>query len=68
MDAIEFRVFADCLRNGEEFPIDVYDAAAWMSITALSEASVAAGGMPQSDPDFTNGKWTRRAPRDVTQI
>ena len=68
MDAIEFRVFADCLRNGEEFPIDVYDAAAWMSITALSEASVAAGGMPQSVPDFTNGKWTRRAPRDVTQI
>ena len=68
MDAIEFRVFTDCLRNGEEFPIDVYDAAAWMSITALSEASVAAGGIPQSVPDFTNGKWTRRAPRDVTQI
>ena len=62
------RLRAHCLRNGEESPIDVYDAAAWMSITALSEASVAAGGMPQSVPDFTNGKWTRRAPRDVTQI
>lgn len=65
MDSIEFRVFADCLREGREFPIDVYDAAAWMCITALSEASVAMGGMPQAIPDFTDGMWTRRAGSDV---
>ena len=68
MDAIEFRVFVDCLKNGEEFPIDVYDAAAWMCITPLSEASIAAGGMPQGIPDFTDGMWTRRPPRDVVKF
>ena len=49
-------------------PIDVYDAAAWMSITALSAASIAAGGMPQAIPDFTGGLWTVRKPRDVIEI
>ena len=68
MDAIEFRVFVDCLREGRAFPIDVYDAAAWMSITALSEASVAAGGLPQAIPDFTNGMWTRRTGLDVVKL
>ena len=68
MDWLVLRSFIDAAKAGAPAPIDVYDAAAWMSITALSEASVAAGGMPQSVPDFTNGKWTRRAPRDVTQI
>lgn len=68
MDAIEFRVFVDCLREGREFPLDVYDAAAWMCITALSETSVAQGGMPQAIPDFTCGMWTRRAPRDVVEL
>jgi hypothetical protein len=31
--------------------------AAWMSITCLSEDSIAAGGAPVAIPDFTNGKW-----------
>ena len=39
-------------------PIDVYDAATYMAITALSEQSVAMGGLPQAFPDFTHGKWT----------
>ena len=68
MDSIEFRVFVDCLRQGKPLPIDVYDAAAWMSITALSAASVAAGGMPQSIPDFTSGKWVMRKPLDVVEL
>ena len=68
MDAVEFRVFVDCLREERAFPIDVYDAAAWMSITALSEASVAAGGLPQAIPDFTNGMWTRRKGLDVVEL
>ncbi len=38
-------------------PIDVYDAATWMAITALAEQSIALGGQPVYFPDFTRGKW-----------
>ncbi len=68
IDSIEFRAFVDALRAGTEMPIDVYDAAAWMSITALSAASIAAGGAPQAIPDFTGGRWVMREPKDVTEI
>ena len=68
IDSIEFRAFVDALRAGTEMPIDVYDAAAWMSITALSAASIAAGGAPQAIPDFTGGRWVMRKPKDVTEI
>ena len=37
--------------------MDVYDAASWMCITALSEESIALGGQPVAVPDFTNGMW-----------
>ena len=67
MDAIELRAFIDCLLEDKPMPIDVYDAAAWMSVTALSEASVAAGGLPQAMPDFTSGMWTRRPSTDVIE-
>ena len=43
-------------------PIDVYDTAAWMAVTCLSEQSVALGGAPVAFPDFTNGKWIDREP------
>ncbi len=65
MDYFEFRAFIDALKNGEEMPIDVYDAAAWMAITPLTEASIREGGHPQSIPDFTCGKWLVREPKDV---
>ena len=68
MDGIEFRVFVDCLLNGKEMPIDVYDAATWMSITALSEQSIAQGGAPQTIPDFTEGKWLLRPLQDVVEM
>ena len=68
MDVIEFQVFAECLRENKPMPIDVYDAASWMCITALSEASVAQGGLPQMIPDFTGGMWTRRKPMDVVDF
>ena len=68
MDHIQFRVFVDCLKEGREMPIDIYDAAAWMAITVLSEASIAQGGMPQAIPDFTNGAWVRRDPCDVIDL
>lgn len=68
MDAVMFREFVNCLNENKPMPIDVYDAAAWMCITALSEASVAQGGMPQAIPDFTCGMWTRREPSDVVEL
>ena len=64
-DTVEFKVFANALRNGEEMPIDVYDTAAWMSISCLSEQSIALGGTPQTIPDFTRGKWITRKRKDV---
>lgn len=68
MDIVEFRRFIECLREGKEMPIDVYDAAAWMAVTALSEQSILAGGAPQMIPDFTNGKWMQREPLDVVKL
>lgn len=65
MDYIMFREFFRAVRSGEALPIDVYDAAAWMSIAALSESSIARGGAPVDIPDFTNGGWVKRCPKDV---
>lgn len=59
MDYLEFKFFFDALRNDKPMPVDVYDAAAWMSITALSENSIANGSAPVEIPDFTDGKWSR---------
>lgn len=62
MDYLVLSAFADSVINNKRSPIDVYDTAAWMVITALSEQSVAMGGMPVPIPDFTNGKWIEREP------
>lgn len=62
MDALVLSAFFDSVRRQVQTPIDVYDMAAWMSITALSEQSVAMGGMPVAIPDFTNGRWINREP------
>ncbi len=59
MDWLEFKKFFEALRNETPMPVDVYDAASWMAITALSEMSVAMGGAVVNIPDFTNGKWQR---------
>ena len=58
----------DAYKSGKEMPIDVYDSAAWMAITALSEQSIALGGAAVSVPDFTNGKWLLREPCDVVDF
>ena len=59
MDFLVMDAFAEAARTRSEPPLDVYDAAAWMAITPLSEQSVAMGGAPQAFPDFTRGKWTQ---------
>ena len=68
MDTLTLQAFFGAALSGEEMPIDVYDAAAWMVITCLSEASIANGGMPMDIPDFTNGKWILREPKDVAEL
>lgn len=62
MDFLVLSAFVESAMNDVEPPIDVYDTAAWMAITALSEESVAMGSMPVAVPDFTNGKWIDRKP------
>lgn len=57
MDYFLFCDFFQRLREGKEMPIDVYDAAAWMCITCLSEQSIAGGCVPVEIPDFTKGAW-----------
>jgi hypothetical protein len=68
MDYLEMKAFFHAILNGEEMPIDVYDMAAWMVITPLSEQSIAHGGMPQAIPDFTRGQWMYREPKDVVSL
>ena len=57
IDALTLQAFCDSVRNRTNTPIDVYDCAAWMCLTCLSEQSIACGSMPIPIPDFTNGKW-----------
>ena len=57
MDWLEFEIFFRCLREETPMPVDVYDAASWMAVTALSEMSIAKGGAVVDVPDFTGGKW-----------
>lgn len=60
MDWLVFQEFVESVKNKSETPIDVYDMAAWMSISVLAEESIAMGGMPVAVPDFTNGAWITR--------
>ena len=62
MDWLEMDAFFHAVSEKAPAPIDVYDAAAWMSVSCLSEQSVALGGAPMAIPDFTNGKWLSREP------
>ena len=41
---------------------DVYDAATWSVVSALSEKSVADRSRPVDFPDFTKGKWKTNRP------
>ena len=68
MDTLTLQAFFGSALSGEEMPLDVYDAASWMVITCLTEASIANGGMPIDIPDFTGGKWILRDPKDVAEL
>ncbi len=55
----DFRLIETMLA-GESPDFDVYDAASWSVVTALSEQSVANGSSAVDFPDFTKGKWKTR--------
>ena len=65
MDFIMLKHFIHCIKYKKPMPIDVYDAVTWMSITALSEESIAKGCVPVEFPDFTRGKYKTRKTVDT---
>lgn len=65
MDFIMDWRLIDCLRNGLPLDQDVYDAAVWSAVGALSERSVAKE-QTLKFPDFTRGSWKVNKPHDLT--
>ncbi|MCR5040554.1 MAG: Gfo/Idh/MocA family oxidoreductase [Clostridia bacterium] len=63
MDCLTHAAAVETFLAGTPSPIDVYDAAAWMSISCLSEQSIRLLGAPVEIPDFTRGRWRKRADR-----
>jgi predicted dehydrogenase len=64
MDFFVINAFVESAKRNISPPLDVYDAAAWSSITPLSEISIENNGEPQNFPDFTRGLWMKRKPYD----
>ena len=64
IDYFELLHFADHALTGTPFVLDVYDAAAWMSVTCLSEQSIREERFVEI-PDFTRGKYKERPIEDV---
>ena len=60
MDFLMLWRLTQCMREGLEPDIDVYDAASWSAIGGLSEASVAKGSAPEKFTDYTRGQWKAR--------
>jgi hypothetical protein len=65
MDYIEDYRLVEALRTGTPPDMDVYDAAAWSVVSALSERSIAKKGEPVNFPDFTRGKWKTNPPLGI---
>ncbi len=60
MDFFLLHAFIEHVKQNIAPPFDVYDAATWLSITPLSEQSIALGSQPMTFPDFTRGRWIDR--------
>lgn len=56
MDYLMLRDMVESFKNGTPPSIDVYDAAAWMSVTALSKKSIEEGCVWVDFPEFTKNK------------
>ena len=62
MDFFVIHSFVESIKNKTATPMDVYDAAAWSSISPLSEQSIELGNETVEMPDFTGGQWMYRKP------
>lgn len=67
MDFIEDYRLIQCLRTGSPMDMNVYDAAAWSVVSALSEKSVARNSEPVKFPDFTRGRWKTTPPLGIIE-
>jgi hypothetical protein len=67
MDYIEDYRLIECLRAGQPTDMNVYDAAAWSVVVALSEKSVANRSKPVDFPDFTRGRWKTTPPLGIIE-
>jgi hypothetical protein len=67
MDFLENYRLIQCLRRGQPTDMDVYDAAAWSVITALTEWSNGHRSRPIDVPDFTRGLWKSRPPLAIVE-
>ncbi len=65
MDFVMTWRLISCLRNGEPLDQDVYDAASWSVVSALTEQSVAHESRPVDFPDFTRGRWQTMKPLGI---
>ncbi len=68
MDYIMVHRLIYCLQNGLAMDMDVYDAAAWSAVSALSEKSAANKSRPVDFPDFTRGQWKTTPPLGIVSI
>jgi len=59
IDYMVLNDFYHAVKNKIPASIDVYDAAAWSAISALSEMSIATGNSSVEFPDFTRGNWIK---------
>jgi hypothetical protein len=60
MDFVMLYRLIDNLNQGLPLDMDVYDAASWSVVSALSEISVELGNVPVKFPDFTRGRWKEK--------
>jgi predicted dehydrogenase len=65
MDFIQAYRLIHALRAGVPYDQDVYDAASWSAVVALSIKSIAGKSIPVDFPDFTRGKWKERPPIEI---
>jgi predicted dehydrogenase len=61
MDFVMAYRLIQCMREGTVPDMDVYDAVSLSAPWPLSEQSVAKGSAPMPFPDFTRGRWQKRA-------
>lgn len=65
MDYLMDMRLCHCLQHGLPLDMNVYDAATWSAVVALSEKSVEKRGAPVDFPDFTGGVWKSAKSRDI---